>query len=119
MTAISKAPDWPDGMELVLQLREAAGLFSGAMPISPKQAWEEALAEVRRLRGAFAGLTDQERDALDKLADAINAIRALPSCHAGAERELVPHFHAIQQSVMARAAVRAHPDVFSAEDDFR
>lgn len=40
----------PDLVDLVAELREALGLFAGAMPISPKQAWEEALAEVARLR---------------------------------------------------------------------
>jgi hypothetical protein len=40
---------WPDGMTMVRQLRDTLGLFSGAMPVSPKQAWEEALARVRGL----------------------------------------------------------------------
>lgn len=35
---------------MIVQLREALGLFAGAMPIPPQQAWEEALEEVRRLR---------------------------------------------------------------------
>lgn len=71
-----------------------------------------ATVDVRRL-------TEQELAALDKLSDAINAILALPSCHDGAERELVPLFHAIQEKVMARAAVRAHRYVFRAEEGFR
>lgn len=45
---------WPTGHEMVVQLREALGLFAGAMPISPRTAWEEALAEVRRLREGSA-----------------------------------------------------------------
>jgi len=40
---------WPTGHEMIGQLREALGLFAGAMPISSQRAWEEALAEVRRL----------------------------------------------------------------------
>ena len=47
---IEAAAGWPTGHEMVTQLREALGLFTGAMPISPQRAWEEALAEVRRLR---------------------------------------------------------------------
>lgn len=46
---------WPTGHEMLVQLREALGLFAGAMPISPRQAWEEALAEARRLREASGG----------------------------------------------------------------
>lgn len=34
---------WPDGMEMIRQAREALGMFAGAMPITPQQAWEEAL----------------------------------------------------------------------------
>jgi hypothetical protein len=56
--------------------------------------------------------------ALDKLAEAINAIHALPVCHPADYAEMVPHFHAIQEKVMARAAVRAHPDIFRAEAGF-
>lgn len=41
---------WPDGFTFITELREALGMFAGAMPITPKQAWEEALLEVRRLR---------------------------------------------------------------------
>lgn len=39
---------WPDGMEMIRQLREAAGLYAGAMPITPQKAWEEALEVVRK-----------------------------------------------------------------------
>jgi hypothetical protein len=41
--------DWPDGMEMIRQARRALGLFDGAMPITPQQAWEEALARMRML----------------------------------------------------------------------
>lgn len=40
----------PDLIDLVRELRETVGLPAGALPITPKQAWEEALAEVSRLR---------------------------------------------------------------------
>jgi hypothetical protein len=33
---------------LVRELRDALGLFSGAMPVPPKQAWDEAIALVRQ-----------------------------------------------------------------------
>jgi predicted naringenin-chalcone synthase len=41
---------WPTSHSMIVQLREALGLFAGAMPISPATAWTEALGEVRRLR---------------------------------------------------------------------
>jgi hypothetical protein len=40
----------PEPIELVQELRRTVGLFDGAMPITPKEAWEEAIAEVARLR---------------------------------------------------------------------
>lgn len=43
------AAGWPTGHSMIVQLREALGLFAGAMPISPQRAWEDALAEVRRV----------------------------------------------------------------------
>lgn len=39
----------PSAHDMTVQLREALGLFAGAMPISPRQAWDEAVAEVRAL----------------------------------------------------------------------
>lgn len=47
---IETAAGWPTSHSMIAQLREALGLFAGAMAISPKQVWEETLAEVRRLR---------------------------------------------------------------------
>lgn len=38
---------WPTGYSMIVQLREALGLFAGAMLISPARAWDEALTEVR------------------------------------------------------------------------
>lgn len=51
-------PDrWPDPHDLVVELREAVGLFAGALPISPKAAWDEAIAVAKR--------AVTERDALE------------------------------------------------------
>lgn len=59
----------PTTHDLVVELREALGMFAGAMPISPKQAWDEAIMETRCLRAerdqARAGL----QRAIEKLAD--------------------------------------------------
>lgn len=60
LTGRYRGEDWnaeyePDPRDLVRELREALGMFAGALPYSPKQAWEEAIAEVRRIR--------QDRDA--------------------------------------------------------
>lgn len=63
-------------------------------------------------------LTDQELAALTLLARAVSVIRALPECHPGDDSELVLHFHAVQNMVMARAAVRAHPRQFVAVEGF-
>lgn len=63
-------------------------------------------------------LTPAELTALDKLTEAIDAIRALPSCHPSDWEETVPHIHAIQEKVMARSAVRAHLDLFRHVDGF-
>lgn len=41
----------PDPRDLVRQLRVALGWADVALPISPKQAWEEAIATVRLLAG--------------------------------------------------------------------
>ena len=38
---------WPEPIEFVRKLRNMVGLFDGALPISPKAAWEEALDRVR------------------------------------------------------------------------
>lgn len=40
----------PDHQELVRQVREAAGMFAGAMPVSPKEAFEQALEDIRGQR---------------------------------------------------------------------
>lgn len=43
----------PHLQDLVRELRRAVGLFDGAMPITPKQAWEEALEVVANLRKGY------------------------------------------------------------------
>lgn len=60
--------DWPDGMEMIRQAREAVGLFSGAMPITPQQAWEGAL---ERMRGLAQGRcwACMDREAAQQLED--------------------------------------------------
>lgn len=40
----------PHPQDLIADLREALGLFAGAMPVTPQEAWEEAINEVHRLR---------------------------------------------------------------------
>lgn len=39
----------PDPFALLRELREALGMFSGAMPIPPEEAWQQALMRVRDL----------------------------------------------------------------------
>lgn len=39
----------PTLVDLVRELRQALGLFDGAMPVTPKEAWEEALSMVHDL----------------------------------------------------------------------
>lgn len=56
------------------------------------------------------GLTRRERKALADFAKGCIGIVALPECHPADATELVLHIHAIQNMVMARAAVRAHPE---------
>jgi hypothetical protein len=50
MISPTRAEMAPEIIDLVRELRETLGLFAGAMPISPKEAWEEAIREVVRLR---------------------------------------------------------------------
>lgn len=42
----------PDIFDLIRELRREVGLFDGALPVTPKEAWEEALQRVRQLREA-------------------------------------------------------------------
>lgn len=56
------------------------------------------------------GLTKRERKALTEFAKGCAGIFALPECHPADMQEIVAHVHAIQNAVMARAAVRAHEE---------
>lgn len=40
----------PDKFFFIRELRDAVGLFSGAMGITPQRAWEEAMDAVRWMR---------------------------------------------------------------------
>lgn len=42
----------PHPIDMIRDLREELGLFSGAMSITPQDAWEEAIATVREMRRA-------------------------------------------------------------------
>ena len=57
---------YPDPHELIRELREALGLFAGAMPMSPKQAWDEAITNVRGRwpGGESTGLIERAADML-------------------------------------------------------
>lgn len=48
-----------DGHTFIVQLRQALGLFAGAMPISPEQAWEEAIAAVEVMRHQLAAAAEE------------------------------------------------------------
>jgi hypothetical protein len=73
----------PNHQDLIHELREAVGLFAGAMGITPKEAWEQAIDEVRGLRGVATAaeevmriVYEGYRDDIDfrQLADALNAV---------------------------------------------
>ncbi len=40
----------PTLIDLVQELRRTVGLFDGAMPVTPKAAWDEAIGEVALMR---------------------------------------------------------------------
>lgn len=52
----------PTLKHLVHDLRGALGMFNGAMPISPKEAWEEAIAKVQALMGKIEARDHQIED---------------------------------------------------------
>lgn len=62
MTDDGKAKDWmpsePTLLDLVRELRQACRLFDGAMPITPEQAWQEAIRHVRALIAERRPMTD-------------------------------------------------------------
>jgi hypothetical protein len=69
---------------------------------------EEDAAELADL--AQAGLTEDELGVLTCLGETYRAFAALRRAHPSDHDEVVFHVHAIGRIVMARAAVRAHPD---------
>lgn len=54
---VTTTDSWPDPHDFIIELRQAVGLFAGAMPIPPKVAWDEAVAVARRAA--------KERDAFE------------------------------------------------------
>jgi hypothetical protein len=86
--AVVLAASWADG-------REEAAIEPAAIE----------LAEV-----ATSELTDDELDVLTRLGATYHAFAALPRAHPSDHDDVVFHVHAIGRIVMARAAVRAHPD---------
>lgn len=63
-------------------------------------------------------LTEREREALKQFSEGVAGIFALPKAHPADLQDVVFHVHAIQSIVMARAAIRAHPDEFHREEGF-
>lgn len=41
-------------VEMVRELRTALGMFAGAMPITPKEAWDEAIARATHMTMAVS-----------------------------------------------------------------
>lgn len=56
----------PDVIDLIRELRREVGLFDGAMPITPKQAWEEAIERVRNMRALESHTEEQRRRRMDE-----------------------------------------------------
>lgn len=51
----------PMKIDLVRELREALGMFAGAMPLSPAEAWDEAIQRVLTLaQGRCATCVERE-----------------------------------------------------------
>jgi hypothetical protein len=59
---------------------------------------------------SVVGLDAEELRVLELTAELYRAFAALPRAHTSDHDDVVFHVHAIQRIVMARAAVRAHPD---------
>jgi len=56
---------------------------------------------------------------IDDLAAAYQRFRKLPICHASDLKEFEAAVHTAQNIVMARAAVRRHPDAFKRRKGFK
>ena len=63
-------------------------------------------------REATAALTAEEVHVLNLTADLWNAFIRLDNQHPASIQEIAFHLHGIQNAVMARLAVRAHPELF-------
>lgn len=71
------------------------------------------MADDQRQDAESVALTDRERDVLDLLSDASRAFFGLPGHHPSDKQEWAHEMHLLQQRVMCRVAVRAHPDYFT------
>lgn len=59
------------------------------------------------------GLTSAELRVIAHLTTAARAFFALPEHHPSERAEFAADMHHLQERVMARAAVRAHPEIFT------
>lgn len=75
---------------------------------------EEAQQQLEELKAKQKkmGLTKEELEVIDLLAKAFTKFTKLPVMHPSERPEFVHHTHNLQHIVMARSAVRAHPDFF-------
>lgn len=64
-------------------------------------------------------LTADEVVVLNKIAAAFNAFLALPRCHPSEVEEARLHVHSLQLLLMARAAMRAYPGLFTSVEGFQ
>lgn len=67
-------------------------------------------------------MTETEQNELrviDDLADAYSRFSRLPPCHDSDLKEFEAAIHTAQNIVMARSAVRRHPDVFKRRRGFK
>jgi len=58
-------------------------------------------------------MKDEEKQVMDKLVEAHNLFRLLPEYHGSDITEWVHHFHALQNIIMSRVAVRSNPEMFT------
>ena len=63
-------------------------------------------------------LTEGEKYVLDLLSDASRAFFKLPDHHPSDKQEWAHEMHLLQQRVMCRMAIRAHPDYFTPMQQF-
>jgi hypothetical protein len=66
----------------------------------------------------MTGLTREERKVIAFFGIAFVNFQSLPVCHPGDVDEARRHVHALQNMVLARAAVRAHPIEYFAVEGF-